>query len=121
MFFWATVSYYVRKFFRRINPIRVSKYLYMRAAKYERRTSMISAGVPFVFIMVTCTTIGTIVMDRQAELRYLRTQSLGQREHTLEEEHERVMEFLKAADDYDHLDNSVPIPRVTIPPHITNN
>ena len=45
--------------------------------------------------------VGTVVMDKQAEHRYLRVQSLTTRELSLQEEYEAIQDMLRKADQYD--------------------
>lgn len=61
--------------------------------------------------MVTTVVTGTLVIDRQFELRLLRRQSVTQREHDQEEQRKQFLQFLSQTDPTDRLDNSVPVPR----------
>jgi chaperonin cofactor prefoldin len=57
--------------------------------------------------------VGTVVMDKQAEHRYLRVQSLTNREMSLKDEYDAIQDMLRKADqqekegDYD----IVPVPK----------
>ena len=45
--------------------------------------------------------VGVVVMDKQAEHRYLRVQSLTNRELSLREEYEAMQDLLRKADQMD--------------------
>lgn len=42
--------------------------------------------------------VGVVVMDKQAEHRYMRVQSVTNRELNLQEEHEAISDLLRKAD-----------------------
>jgi chaperonin cofactor prefoldin len=53
--------------------------------------------------------VGTVVMDKQAEHRYLRVQSLTSRELSLKEEYDAIQDMLRKADKMDF--ENVPVPK----------
>jgi chaperonin cofactor prefoldin len=54
--------------------------------------------------------VGVVVMDKQAEHRYMRVQSLSTREHSLKEEYDAIQAMLLKAEELDTGDN-VPVPK----------
>nr|PUA83679.1 putative transmembrane protein [Toxoplasma gondii TgCATBr9] len=68
-------------------------------------------AIPFSLVMLTTVGTGTIVIDRQFELRSLRRQSVSHREHEQEEQRKQFLKFLSQTSPTDQLDNSVPVPR----------
>jgi hypothetical protein len=50
--------------------------------------------------------VGVVVMDKQAEHRYMRVQSLTARELSLQEEHDAIREMLLKADSEDQKNKS---------------
>ncbi|EPR60595.1 putative transmembrane protein [Toxoplasma gondii RUB] len=78
---------------------------------FDRRTGIITVAIPFSLVMLTTVGTGTIVIDRQFELRSLRRQSVSHREHEQEEQRKQFLKFLSQTSPTDQLDNSVPVPR----------
>jgi len=85
--------------FRKAQNNRYLRYWWRRALRFDERTAMLSAGFPLAITMVASITVSTVIIDRQFELRYLRQQTLSQREASLEEEHAAMREFLKGTED----------------------
>ena len=54
--------------------------------------------------------VGVVVMDKQAEHRYMRVQSLTTRELSLKEEHEAIREMLMRTEKADQLEYQ-PVPK----------
>lgn len=79
--------------------------------KFDRRTGILTVAIPFSLVMLTTVGTGTLVIDRQFELRSLRKQSVSQREHEQEEQRKQFLQFLAQTDPTERLDNSVPVPR----------
>ncbi|PFH36355.1 hypothetical protein BESB_045470 [Besnoitia besnoiti] len=82
-----------------------------KVCKFDRRTGIVTVAIPFALVMVTTVGTGTLVIDRQFELRSLRRQSVSQRQHEQEEQRKQFLQFLAQTDPAERLDNSVPVPR----------
>lgn len=59
---------------------------------------MLSVGGPLAFLMATMIGLGVLVVDKQRELVHYRIESVGLRQHKLQEDHDQLMNFMKQAD-----------------------
>mmetsp|Transcript_31099 Transcript_31099/g.71063 ORF Transcript_31099/g.71063 Transcript_31099/m.71063 type:complete len:117 (+) Transcript_31099:38-388(+) len=75
------------------------RYVWRRLLRFDTQTGLITCGLPMVLTMAASITVGTLILDRQAEMRYWRKKSLSVREDTLEREHQALREFLKDTED----------------------
>ena len=67
-------------------------------------------GLPMFILLASTITAGTLILDKQMEVRYWRRQSLSERELQQQEQHQQLLDFLKQTTPSDQLDNSVPLP-----------
>jgi hypothetical protein len=80
--------------------------------RFEGRFGLVTSGVPLIAMCYFMMYVGVVVMDKQAEHRYMRVQSLTSRELSLKEEHDAIREMLLKADQMDQEDQSLkPLPR----------
>eukprot|EP00389_Voromonas_pontica_P010714 GDKH01016331.1.p1 GENE.GDKH01016331.1~~GDKH01016331.1.p1 ORF type:complete len:119 (+),score=9.81 GDKH01016331.1:202-558(+) len=84
--------------------------VYKKTVRFDRKTGYLSAGIPMFTVIAVTTSVGTMMMDKQFELRDLRHRSVSMRELSLQEEHDRLADFLRDTDAAENLDNSVPVP-----------
>mmetsp|Transcript_84480 Transcript_84480/g.176798 ORF Transcript_84480/g.176798 Transcript_84480/m.176798 type:complete len:109 (-) Transcript_84480:46-372(-) len=75
------------------------RYWWRRSVRFDKRTGMLSAGIPLSITMIVTIAAATIMIDRQFELRDMRARTISKREASLEEEHEAMREFLKGTED----------------------
>jgi hypothetical protein len=69
--------------------------------RFEGRFGLVTSGIPLIGMCYFMMYVGVVVMDKQAEHRYMRVQSLTNRELSLKEEHEAMREMLLKADKLD--------------------
>jgi len=55
--------------------------------------------------------VGTVVMDKQAEHRYMRVQSLTNREMSLQDEYDAIQAMLRKAEKNSDEWDTVPVPK----------
>ncbi len=77
--------------------------------RFEDRFGLVTSGIPLFAMCYFMMYVGVVVLDKQAEHRYLRVQSLTNRELSLKEEYDAMHALLAAADDQEP--TSVPLPR----------
>ncbi len=78
--------------------------------RFEGRFGLVTSGIPLIAMCYFMMYVGVVVMDKQAEHRYMRVQSLTNRELSLKEEHDAMRELLLRADRLD--DGSLkPVPK----------
>lgn len=66
--------------------------------RFEGRFGLVTSGIPLIAMCYFMMYVGVVVMDKQAEHRYMRVQSLTARELSLKEEHETMREMLLKAE-----------------------
>ncbi len=76
--------------------------------RFEDRFGLVTSGVPLFFMCYFILYVGVVVMDKQAEHRFLRVQSLTNREMTLREEYDQNSKMLAAGNSSDSFEN-VPV------------
>ena len=69
--------------------------------RHEGRFGLVTSGLPLFAMCYFMMYVGVVVMDKQAEHRYLRVQSLTNRELSLREEYEAMQDLLRKADQMD--------------------
>ena len=69
--------------------------------RFEGRFGLVTSGIPLIGMCYFMMYVGVVVMDKQAEHRYMRVQSLTSRELSLREEHEAMRDLLLKADRLD--------------------
>jgi hypothetical protein len=69
--------------------------------RFEGRFGLLTSGIPLIAMCYFMMYVGVVVMDKQAEHRYMRVQSLTTRELSLKEEHEAMREMLMRAEQSD--------------------
>jgi hypothetical protein len=80
--------------------------------RFDARTGLLTAGLPLGIMMVTMITVGTIIIDKQFELRDMRVQSITNRELQNEREHKIMTKLLKKEDNDDYENKPVPPPTI---------
>ena len=79
--------------------------------RFEGRFGIVTSGIPLIGMCYFMMYVGTVVMDKQAEHRYMRVQSLTNREMSLQDEYDAIQAMLRKAeknsDDWD----TVPVPK----------
>lgn len=106
--FWEALPV---SFQRRLTRLgcKYSRYKF-RVLRFDRRTGFFSAGLPMTLLLVSTIAAGTLIIDKQMEVRYWRRQSLSERELQIQDQHQQLMRFLAQTQPPDDLDNSVPLP-----------
>ena len=79
--------------------------------RFEGRFGLVTSGIPLIGMCYFMMYVGTVVMDKQAEHRYLRVQSLTKREMSLQEEYDAIQDMLRKADKMDANFENVPVPK----------
>lgn len=80
--------------------------------RFEGRFGIVTSGIPLIAMCYFMMYVGVVVMDKQAEHRYMRVQSLTNRELSLKEEHDAIRDMLLKADRMDQDDLSLkPLPK----------
>ena len=81
--------------------------------RFEGRFGLVTSGIPLIGMCYFMMYVGTVVMDKQAEHRYLRVQSLTSRELSLQEEYDAIQDMLRKADQQENDDDFeiVPVPK----------
>ena len=69
--------------------------------RFEGRFGLVTSGIPLIAMCYFMMYVGVVVMDKQAEHRYMRVQSLTARELSLQEEHDAIRDMLLKADSED--------------------
>lgn len=90
--------------------VRRAKLWSRRFWRFEGRFGLVTSGIPLMGACYFLMYVGVVVMDKQAEHRYMRVQSLSTRELSLQEEYEAIQSMLLKADDMDAGVN-VPAPK----------
>jgi len=85
-------------------------YVLHRLTRFDSRTGLLSAGLPLAIMMGTMITVGTIVIDKQFELRDMRIKSMTNRELQNEREHKMMEKFLRKEDTENYENKPVPRP-----------
>jgi len=67
--------------------------------RFEGRFGLVTSGIPLIGMCYFMMYVGTVVMDKQAEHRYMRVQSLTTRELSLKEEYDAIQDMLRKADE----------------------
>lgn len=81
--------------FRLLSPIRRRhKLLQWHLANCERNTGLFSTALPLITVTSFFVGIGVLIIDKQREMAFYRIQSVGLREHQLNEEREQLIHFL---------------------------
>lgn len=66
--------------------------------RFEGRFGLVTSGIPLIAMCYFMMYVGVVVMDKQAEHRYMRVQSLTARELSLKEEHDTMRAMLLKAE-----------------------
>ncbi|CEM06723.1 unnamed protein product [Vitrella brassicaformis CCMP3155] len=96
--FWNLLKVRKERFLQKDLYRSLYKYSRKRAKRFDKRTGLLSAGVPSLVMLFVATAAGVVVIDRQFEIRDLRVRSIGQRELSLQEEHDRMVKFLNESE-----------------------
>jgi hypothetical protein len=78
--------------------------------RFEGRFGLVTSGIPLIAMCYFMMYVGVVVMDKQAEHRYMRVQSLTTRELSLKEEHEAIREMLMRTERAEELEYQ-PVPK----------
>lgn len=78
--------------------------------KKYRNFCALFLGLPMGVLTLCTVAAATLVIDRQYELRFLRKQTLSQRQVELEEQRRHFLDFIAQTDSEEELNNSVPLP-----------
>lgn len=80
--------------------------------RFEGRFGLVTSGIPLVAMCYFMMYVGVVVMDKQAEHRYLRVQSLTNREMSIREEYDAIQDMLRKADAMDEAEMELkPVPK----------
>ncbi len=90
--------------------MREAKLWSRRFWRFEGRFGIVTSGIPLMAACYFLMYVGVVVMDKQAEHRYMRVQSLSTRELSLQEEYDAIQSMLLKADKMDAGEN-VPVPK----------
>ena len=63
--------------------------------RFEGRFGLVTSGIPLIAMCYFMMYVGVVVMDKQAEHRYLRVQSLTSRELSMKEEYDAIQDMLR--------------------------
>jgi hypothetical protein len=66
--------------------------------RFEGRFGLVTSGIPLIAMCYFMLYVGVVVMDKQAEHRFMRVQSLTAREMSVKEEHDAIRDMLLKAD-----------------------
>jgi hypothetical protein len=66
--------------------------------RFEGRFGLVTSGIPLIGMCYFMLYVGVVVMDKQAEHRFMRVQSLTARELSIREEHDAIRDMLLKAD-----------------------
>ena len=66
--------------------------------RFEGRFGLVTSGIPLIAMCYFMMYVGVVVMDKQAEHRYMRVQSLTSRELSIKEEHDAIRDMLNRAE-----------------------
>lgn len=91
--------------------VRQAKLWTRRFWRFEGRFGLVTSGIPLMGACYFLMYVGVVVMDKQAEHRYMRVQSLSTRELSLQEEYDAIQSMLLKAEKMDMIDN-VPGPKI---------